>query len=476
GEPYNLDEKGDILIRQKKYDSAILVLLESRKTAKLLELTIFDLEGASLFKIAKAYSLKGDYETAESYYDSAASFFVNYGNEFGQAEVELGRGVLLLNQRKFADAEKLILKASNKAHELKAWTLEIQCNQKLSELYETTGDYKKSLSFYKRHHQLEDSLFSQGMQSKLLQTEIRFETESKEEQIKSLTKLEELQKSEIKKQELITNILVIVVALAVILLFSVYRSGQRRIRINKLLLEHQDEIKKRSVELEQLNQVKDKFFSIVSHDLRSPMNALSGVLDLMNKEQITQDEFKTLSKELQVRFNHTRGLINNLLDWALLQMDKLKIQVEKINMKELVATNLSMLESLQLKKVTINNLIDPSVVTVGDRNMINLVIRNLITNAIKFSEVGGEIIVSAKDTGDFYTISIQDFGVGISPEIQKILFEKTTGYSTRGTANEKGTGLGLILSKEFVERNGGQIRLESEVGKGSTFFFTIKKG
>ncbi|MFM8832714.1 MAG: sensor histidine kinase, partial [Cytophagales bacterium] len=228
-------------------------------------------------------------------------------------------------------------------------------------------------------------------------------------------------------------------------------------------------------ELEQLNQVKDKFFSIVSHDLRSPMNALSAVLDLMNKEQITQDEFKELSKELQVRFNHTRGLINNLLDWALLQMDKLKIQVEKINMKDLVATNLSMLESLQLKKVTIKNLIDPSVVTLGDRNMINLVIRNLITNAIKFSEIGGEIIVSTKEIEGFYTISVQDFGVGIAPDIQKILFQKTTGYSTRGTANEKGTGLGLILSKEFVERNGGKIWLESEPGKGSTFFFTIKK-
>lgn len=476
GETYNLDEKGDILIRQKKYDSAILSLSQSRAVAKKLELNINDLEGATLFKIAKAYSAKGDDTKALAYYDSATAYFERYGNDFGETEVELGRGVLLMNQRKFAEAEKLIMNASNKAHELKAWTLEIQCYQKLSELYEINGDFKKSLSFYKHHQQLEDSLFSQSMQSKLLQNEIRFETESKEEQIKALTRMEELQKSEIKKQELITNILVIVVALTVILLFSVYRSGQRRIRINKLLLEHQDEIKKRSVELEQLNQVKDKFFSIVSHDLRSPMNALSGVLDLMNKEQITQDEFKTLSKELQVRFNHTRGLINNLLDWALLQMDKLKIQVEKINMKDLVATNVSMLESLQLKKVTIKNLIDPAVVTVGDRNMINLVIRNLITNAIKFSEVGDEIIVSAKDAGDFYTISVQDFGVGIAPEIQKILFEKTTGYSTRGTANEKGTGLGLILSKEFVERNGGKIWLESEPRKGSTFFFTIKKG
>ncbi len=108
--------------------------------------------------------------------------------------------------------------------------------------------------------------------------------------------------------------------------------------------------------------------------------------------------------------------------------------------------------------------------------MINLVVRNLLTNAIKFSEAGDLIEVDAKLDGENYIVSVKDSGVGISPEVQKILFEKTSGYSTRGTANEKGTGLGLILCKEFVERNGGKIWLESELGKGSTFFFTIKKG
>lgn len=474
--PYNLDEKGDILIRQKKYDSAIIVLSQSRDMAKKLDLRIYELEGSSLHKMAMAYSLKGEYAKAGAYYDSASAFFRMYRNNFGEAKVNLGRGVLLLNQKKIVDAEKLILNASEIAHNLRAWTLEIQCYEKLSDLYEISGDYKKSLSFYKQRQLLEDSLFSQGMQSKLLQNEIRFETELKEDQIKALTRLEVLRKSEIKKQELIRNILVVVVALTIVLLFSVYRSGQRRIRINKLLLQHQDEIKRRSSELEQLNQVKDKFFSIVSHDLRSPMNALSGILDLMNKEQVTQQEFKNLSKELQVRFNHTRSLINNLLDWALLQMDKLKIQVEKINLKELIDSNISMIESLQLKKLTIKNQIDADVNALGDKNMVNLIIRNLVTNAIKFSEEGSDIIIAAKELGDYYAISVQDFGVGIAPEIQKILFEKTTGYSTRGTANEKGTGLGLILCKEFVERNGGKIWLESELEKGSTFFFTIKKG
>ncbi|MFN7792241.1 MAG: sensor histidine kinase, partial [Cyclobacteriaceae bacterium] len=251
---------------------------------------------------------------------------------------------------------------------------------------------------------------------------------------------------------------------------------QRRIKINKLLLEHQDEIKKRSQELEQLNQVKDKFFSIISHDLRSPINALSGILDLMAKDQISPTEFSTLNKELRLQFNHTKTLINNLLDWTLLQMDKLKIQVEKIDLHVLADNNIKLLSSLHYKEIKITNKVAPVSFALGDSNMINLVVRNLLTNAIKFSEAGDLIEVDAKLDGENYIVSVKDYGVGISPEVQKILFEKTSGYSTRGTANEKGTGLGLILCKEFVERNGGKIWLESELGKGSTFFFTIKKG
>jgi signal transduction histidine kinase len=282
--------------------------------------------------------------------------------------------------------------------------------------------------------------------------------------------------AEINKQELIQNILVVAMALTAVLLFAVYRSGQRKIRINKLLLEHQEDIKRRSIELEQLNKVKDKFFSIISHDLRSPMNALGGILNLMDKgNNISQEEFSKLSKELKTQFNHTKTLINNLLDWALLQMDKLKIQQEKIDVQALVDSNSTLVTSLQAKEVKIINNVLPTTIALGDTNMINLVMRNLMTNAVKFSEVGGVVEVSAKSEGDNYVISVKDSGVGISPEVQKLLFEKTSGYSTRGTANEKGTGLGLILCKEFVERNGGKIWLESEPNKGSIFYFTVKK-
>ena len=128
---------------------------------------------------------------------------------------------------------------------------------------------------------------------------------------------------------------------------------------------------------------------------------------------------------------------------------------------------------MSTKTTNMINSVDPAIMAMADQNMINLVFRNLILNGIKFTDNGGTITISAVRNEGEITVSVADNGVGISKEVQKVLFEKISGYTTRGTANEKGTGLGLILAKEFIERNGGKITLESEVGKGSTFFVTI---
>ncbi len=475
GEPYYNNDRGDIYIRKNQYDSALYHLLKSLDQVRKIKLTINELEPTITLNIAKTYLELNQPSTSLLYYDSAFTLYMKNRNKYGLIQVELGRGLVLMSQKKFAEAQELIEKSATNAHSLNSVKLEIECYQNLSQLLEVKGDFSKALSYYKRHQHLEDSLFSQGMQAKLLQDQIQFETSSKEDQINALTKLEQLRNGEMRKQELVNNILVVAVALTGVLLFAVYRSGQRRIKINKLLLEHQEEIKKRSIELEQLNKVKDKFFSIISHDLRSPMNALTGILDLMDRNQISPDEFTKLNKELRIQFNHTKTLINNLLDWTLLQMDKLKIQFEKIDLSQLAEENIKMLVSLHLKEIKINNQIADGTFAIGDTNMINLVLRNLLTNAIKFSEPGDLIDIGCQQEGTGYVISVKDHGVGISPEIQRLLFEKTSGYSTRGTANEKGTGLGLILCKEFVERNGGRIWVESELGKGSTFYFTVKK-
>jgi signal transduction histidine kinase len=464
----------------REYDSALFYLSSALQvTREIIRVhplsTVKDLESKTLSKIAQTYRHKGDFIKAFAYYDSTYRIHELTGNKFGIAEVELGRGTVFLEQKKYTEATTYISKALALAQEINARVLEIACYKELATLWEQKGDFKKSLEYFKQFKALDDSLFSNEMQQKLLRDQIRFETETKDSQIAALTRMEENQKTEIRKQEFIRNILVVVVALTAILLFTVYRSGQRRKQINSLLLQHQEEMEKRSSELEQLNQVKDKFFSIISHDLRSPINALAGLMDLLDKGAIESHELPIAIKELRTRFNHTRSLMNNLLDWTVLQMDKMNLQAGNVELKNIVDENIELLGSIQNKKIKMVNAVPGNANGYADSNTINLVIRNLLTNAIKFTNDGGEITIAAEAKGNDWEVSVRDNGIGMSADIQKKLFDKINPYSTRGTANEKGTGLGLILCKEFVEKNGGRIWVESEENKGSTFWFTLPK-
>ena len=473
GEPYSLDEIGDVLLRQGNYDSALATLFAALKEGRKLQLT--GLLPKTMSSIAKTYMQKGEYENSLKYYDTTYTLYSSNKDNYGLAEIELGRGDVYQKQHRYDDALESVNKSLSQAKKLNARILEIQCFNQLSSLWEMKGDHKKSLAYYKRFKQLEDTLFSQDMQAKLLRDQIRFETESKDSQIAALSQQQESTEGALKRKEFVQNILVVVMALSGILLFSVYRSGQRRRQINALLVRHQKETEKRSEELERLNQVKDKFFSIISHDLRSPINALSGLLDLLDKGAVSSSELPKHIKELKTRFNHTRALLNNLLDWTLLQMDKLNLQKGKIDLKKLVDENIQLLADTPGKEISLVNEVAPNTIGYADSNTINLVIRNLITNAIKFTNDKGEVKVNAVAQGNEWVVSVKDNGVGMATEVLRILFDKTSPYTTRGTANEKGTGLGLILCKEFVEKNGGRIWVESAEDYGSTFYFTLPK-
>jgi signal transduction histidine kinase len=473
GEPYSLDEIGDVLLRQGKYDSALTTLFASLKLGRALQLNA--VLPQSMSNIAKTYLKKGEFATALKYYDSTYSLYAKNKDNYGIAEIELGRGLVYQKQEKYDAAMQAIDKSLTMARKLNARILEIQCFNQLASLWETKGDYKKALEYFKLYKQSEDTLFSEDMQGKLLRDQIRFETESKDSQIAALSEQQENTEDALKRQEFVRNILVVVMALSVILLISVYRSGRRRRQINTLLVRHQEETEKRSVELERLNQVKDKFFSIISHDLRSPINALSGLLDLIDKGAVTAEELPKHIKELKARFNHTRVLLNNLLDWTLLQMDKLNLQAAKIDLKNIVDENIQLFGTIPGKEIKLTNEIPPNTIGYADSNTINLVIRNLITNAVKFTKDKGEVRVNAVAQGNDWVVSVKDNGVGMPTDVLRILFDKTAPYTTRGTANEKGTGLGLILCKEFVEKNGGKIWVESAEDYGSSFYFTVPK-
>jgi signal transduction histidine kinase len=473
GIPYSYDEIGDVMLRKGDYDSAMYFLTNSLKLTRQHDLKV--LEPRTLTKIANSFLLNKNYKMALAYYDTTYQRHEKTDNRFGIAEVEHGRGLVYMDQKKYDDALTYITRALTIAKENNARILEIKCYNKLAALWELKGDYKKSLEHFKQYKLLEDSLFSQDMQEKLFREQIRFATEAKDTEIAAALSEMRDKDDKLKKQEFIRNILVVVMALSGILLITVYRSGQRRRQINMLLLQHQDDMEKRSEELERLNQVKDKFFSIISHDLRSPINALAGLLDLLDKGAVKPEELPNHVKELKTRFNHTRTLLNNLLDWTLLQMDKLNLQANRIELRKIVDENIQLLGSIQGKQITMLNQIPSNAVAFADSNTINLVIRNLMTNAIKFTNDGGTVVIAAEEKPGEWLVTVKDNGIGIHSEALKMLFDKTAPYTTRGTANEKGTGLGLILCKEFVEKNGGRIWVESKPGEGSKFYFTLPK-
>lgn len=473
GEAYYLDEVGDLYSRQGKYVLAEETLLKSLALTRRLNIQV--LEPNVLAHLADLYLEKNELKKAAAYWDSTRWLHQKTKNTYGIAQADVGRGQLLIRKNEYNAANELLQTSLTTAQNTNARTLEIECLKQLALLNEQRGDLKAAYGFFKKYKALQDSLFNEKMLGNLFRDQMRNETEIRDSEIAALSRMGRLQRNELAREELIRNILVVVATLTSLLLFAVYRSGQSKLAMNKLLVRLQAETEARSKELEELNKVKDKFFSVISHDLRSPINALAGILDLVEKGAIRPEEFPIVTRELRTQFDHTRTLVNNLLDWALLQMDKLKMVEEKFGLWQLADDNFRLLSSMQLKNMKLVNDIPKDCSALADKNMANLVFRNLIMNAIKFTDEGGTISIRVYDRNSHWCVAVEDNGVGIEPEVQRVIFEKTSGFSTRGTANEKGTGLGLILCREFVERNGGAIWLKSEVGQGSTFFFTLKK-
>ncbi len=239
----------------------------------------------------------------------------------------------------------------------------------------------------------------------------------------------------------------------------------------------EDRLNKTNEELKALNATKDKFFSIIAHDLRSPFQSLLNYSEILatESENLSQEEILQFSSALNEILNNLYGLLNNLLHWSMLQRDLISFEPENININNTIDKIIGISHRNALgKNISISNQTDKEIFVNADANMLRSIIQNLIINAIKFTPEGGQIIISAKIKNKFVEISICDTGVGIDPEKSSKLFDFTTIFSTHGTSGEKGTGIGLPLCKEFVERNGGKIRVESEPGNGSKFTFTLR--
>jgi signal transduction histidine kinase len=226
----------------------------------------------------------------------------------------------------------------------------------------------------------------------------------------------------------------------------------------------------------QLNSDKDLFISTLAHDLRSPFTVLLGLSDLLleNIRQYTLDEIENQVKILKNSAKDTFILLEDLLMWIRAQSGLISFKPQNLGLYQICKTIIDTFYSIAGKKdITIHNEIPVGVIVYADINMLKIVLRNLISNAIKFTNSGGAINISAERIDSDIVISVRDNGIGIKPDILKNLFDISKIKNSRGTAQETGTGLGLWLCKEFVEKHHGKIRVESEFGKGSEFKFTL---
>ncbi|GAB4161874.1 MAG: hypothetical protein Tsb0033_20030 [Winogradskyella sp.] len=227
--------------------------------------------------------------------------------------------------------------------------------------------------------------------------------------------------------------------------------------------------------LEEVNQVKDKLFSIVSHDLKDSISSIKAFLDLLKEDSISKEEFRELIPELSENANNASSLLFNLLNWSKSQMQNLEPNPELFNIQDVFHTKMALVEQkVEDKRIV---LIDESQrdFVYADKSMVEIVIQNLITNAVKFSRTGDVITVSNQDVNGKALICVEDTGVGISEENIKKLFNANKNFTTVGTKNEKGTGLGLTIAKDLVELNNGRIWVESTENVGSKFFIELPK-
>ncbi|MEO5977886.1 MAG: sensor histidine kinase [Chryseolinea sp.] len=233
------------------------------------------------------------------------------------------------------------------------------------------------------------------------------------------------------------------------------------------------EIQQQNLQLEEVNKVKDKLFSVVSHDIKGPLSSLHLTLNLAKADALSLEEFQHISAELDMRLGETTEFIDNLLQWAKLQMRGETFEPDRVDLGLLAAESIRLLaHECRQKNITVINHLQGSLDAYADINMIRSVMRNLLTNAAKFTPAYGSITLNAYRVDNRIIISIADTGIGIPKTHIDLLFTLNS-ITTEGTQSEKGTGLGLLLSKEFVEKNNGKIWVETVVNKGTTFFFSL---
>lgn len=454
-----------------------------------------DINGIALanFGLGELFLKQGKYREAQKVLVTAIKNNRLLNNKYQEVVALNSMSKVLIQLKQFNKAQKTAEEAYRDAKAIQSKGLTIDALDILIQIQKEISNYKKAFEYQSEAMVLNDSLDLQKVKNDIIFTD--FESMRKENATLEKSKQVIVTRNLTYKRALyiISSLLILVLLLLILYL----RKIKQKSKINDMLKLQSEEIRNinqtlervneelqvqndltisQNGELERINAVKNKFFSIVSHDLRSPIATLKMLFRTYFDGHLTREEMNVLLKKLEENIFIAADFLDNLLEWSKSQLEGITVNPEILQVNKLILRNLQILNTqIEEKRLIIENNIDANAIFYADKNMINVVIRNLISNSIKFCNEGDSIIFNCRIKSKTVIISIQDTGVGIYPEDKKKIFQLEHSV-TEGTSGEKGHQIGLVLCKDMVEQNNGTIWFESSVDEGSTFFIEIPIG
>lgn len=418
----------------------------------------------------KIYLKKNKNTWAMYWYKQSELLHKEIEDDRGKIDLLNGMTEAYLNLKKDSIAEVYALNAFNLSKKIGLRSGIKNSSHQLFKIYKNKNEYEKSLWYHEIYQVTYESLSVAGNEKSLNMLKTRMEYDQQKQQL-----IIDNEKA-LAKQNVYIYVFVIILIIFAVIVFIIHRNEQEQKKLNLELRSKKTDLEENQAYLNELNQTKNKLFSIIGHDLRGPIGAFQGLLKLFKEGEMTKDEFLNFVPKLKVDIDTISFTLNNLLSWGQTQMNGSITRHSITNLDCIVEENIALLSEIaEAKSITLINRIEPNCQIWSDPNQIDIIIRNLLSNALKFTPNNGQIIIGAIQKIKTCEIYVKDNGLGMSEEIIGKLFEKDSNHTTYGTNDEKGTGLGLSLCKEMVEKNNGKIWVHSALGRGSSFYFTIPR-
>lgn len=470
---------GMIFYNKTQYDSALTYffqVMEKLDPDSLNSVSQHDILSGVYNNTALTYSELGEQSLALDYFRKGLGLARIAEDEYNVGTVYINLGSLFGEMGRMDSALFYLHRALQIAEKRGFRSITLDTYEELAKLHANRGSYGPAYNWQVRYDTLYKLLFNEDQLARISSLRAMYEQEISEKEISQL-------QSESQVQKMLNKVFIIFIVVIVALVIIIAVNLKSKKRTNQMLAERNlqisnaiQKLSESETELQKLNMSKDRIFSVVAHDLRNPVAAVTGFSELLydNFDQFPVETQKEYLLQVLQGTQRIQNLLENLLIWARAQMKAVKYQPELLKVRSLVEDSVKETKAnLDHKKVDCLVNINQKCVVYADKAMIHTVLRNLIINAIKFSFPGGKIRINSESDENFCSISVSDEGIGIQPEIQEKLFKSNEVVSTPGTTGESGSGLGLVICKEFLERNKGEIRVESEPGNGSAFIIDL---